>query len=301
MRIIIKSILFLVIAVSGSVVAHGQTDWRSEIGVFRVGLQTGDQRSIALARAEPFRIALEEALEMEVEFYPGRNTQSLIDALQSDRIEYAILSSSAYGLAWTLCECVEPIAIPRSRDNEDSYHAIIISRTSSSQSIKSLEGKVVAELAPGSLSQSLMVRYLIGKEGIKAETIDFRAMESNEETLKAFAEGQFDALVGWSSLSGSKEEGYSRGTLRLLADLLLDDPTNYQIVWQSPPLPHRPHVTRLRLPGEAKEIIRNFLLDLLEQNPIAYDSIEHIYGGGFTTVTHERYKVFTDFMDVSVL
>ncbi|MEM7289995.1 MAG: PhnD/SsuA/transferrin family substrate-binding protein [Pseudomonadota bacterium] len=271
---------------------QAKADWRSDIGIFRIGVFTGSQSSSALAKSEPFRIAMAEALGMEVEFFAARTTGALIDALRTDRIEYGLLSASAYALSWHLCECVEPIAAPRSIDSTDGYHAIMITRQDGPDEIKELAGKQVAELSPGSVTQSVYVKQQLKKRGLALDSVEFIANGSGEETLSAFLGGSYDALIGWSSMTGFSDEGYSRGTLRQIASS--QNLTGFRIIWQSAQLPHRPHVVRKKLPGEVKQILRNTLSGLFDSNPVAYDSIEPVYGGGFGLVRHQRYSGLVD-------
>lgn len=265
-------------------------DWRSEIGIFRVGIVTGNQTIDFLARAEPFRLALSEALDMEVEFFTARNTEAAIDAIRSDRIEYAVLSASAYGIAWRLCECVEPIAMPRSADSTDGYHAIMITREGGPETIEALAGKQIAQLSASGLSQSLLWKAHLLEQNLAIENFPLISEASGEETLTQFVNGKFDALLGWSSMSGNPSDGYSRGTLRHISSLIGGQPTGFRVLWKSEQMPHRTHAVRRKLPGETKNILRNFLLGLFDRNPVAYDSIEPIYGGGFVTARHGRYQ-----------
>ncbi len=265
-------------------------DWRSDIGIFRVGVVTGDQTVDFLARAEPFRLALAEALDMEVEFFAARSTEAAIDAIRSERIEYAVLSASAYAITWRLCECVEPIAMPRSADSTDGYHMIMIAREGGPENLEALEGREIAKLSQAGLAQSLLWQSHLQAQNLEASKFPLKNEHSGEETLSRFVNGEYDALLGWSSMSGNPAEGYSRGTLRQISSLIGGQPSGFRVLWQSEQLPHRTHAVRRKLPGETKNILRNFLLGLFDRNPVAYDSIEAIYGGGFVTARHGRYQ-----------
>lgn len=286
--------IFLTVLVMAGATNVSFANWRSDIGIFRIGVFTGAQSSGFLTRSEPFRLAIQEALGMEVEFFPARSTEALIDALRTDRIEYALLSSSAYALAWHLCECVEPLVSPRSNDSTDGYHSIIIAREGGPQNVVDIARKQVAELSPGSISQSHLVKRLLAEEGIDVEKISFGSQDSGEETLAAFLEGEYDVLLGWSSMTGLTNQGYSRGTLARIAVMKPGELSAYRVIWQSPNLPHRPHVVRKKLPAEAKNILRDVLLGMFDRDPVAYDSIEPVYGGGFATSRHGRFRLLLE-------
>ena len=266
------------------------SDWRGEIGVFRIGLVADNPAPDQIDSLEPFRTAISDALDMEVEFFRGRNPQALIDALASDRIEYVIFSSFAYALASTTCQCIEPLVTPRAIDSTDGYHLVLISRNSDLLSLSSLAGKTVAMLAAEDGAEGLLVKRAISEAGVDLNSVSFTSLQTGEDTLKAFSAGQFDALAGWSSMNGIPSEGYSRGTLRLIGQMQLGNPGDYSVFWQSALIPHMAHATAKNLPGEAKNILRNLLNNLHDRNPAAYDSIEPVYGGGFVTSRHSRYQ-----------
>lgn len=272
-------------------------DWRDEIGVFRIGIVSNGDVSATLSRIEPFQRAVTEALRMEVEFFPASTSKALVDALADARIEYALLSASGYALASITCKCVEPLVMPRAPDSTDAYHLVALSRKGSGISISNLHSAKVAILSPDSITGHEMVGFLLAgpDEGNPAKLPDFLALETSEETLRAFDKGRFDVLFGWSSLTGDPAEGYSRGTLFQLERLAPGSASRYEVIWKSPPVPHRPHVVRKNLPGEAKTILRDLLVNLYERDPVAYDVVEPVYGGGFTAARDERFRVFYDF------
>ena len=64
---------FLTIATIAGIlqaITGAAADWREDIGVFRIGIVTKEDLTGTLARIEPFRLAITEALEMDVEFFP---------------------------------------------------------------------------------------------------------------------------------------------------------------------------------------------------------------------------------------
>jgi len=290
----------LIVFIGIAKTAHAE--WRKDIGIFRVGIITQDQSTQALDRLAPFKLALSEGLDMEVEFYRARNTAALIDALASERIEYAILSTSGYALAWTACQCVEPMVIPRSKDSTDGYHTILIARSDGPQTLEELTGEKIGILSENSITGKALISHELEKQGILLgnEKTPFVKNDTAEKTLEAFSAGQITAMVGWSSMTGDPTKGYSRGNLRQLADLYGVDVRNLRILWQSEQIPHRPHIVRKKIDGEAKEILRTVLLAMNEKDPVAYDSIERVYGGGFVPGRHERFKQIINLMEAQV-
>lgn len=292
-------IIFALILCSSFVYPNlANADWRKDIGIFRIGIITSDTSAAGLDRLAPFKLALSEALNLEVEFFRARNSLTLIDALASDRIEYAILSSSAYALAFVSCECVEPIAIPRSKDSTDGYHTILVSAPDGPKKLENVVGQKIGILSDSSVMGKDLAKYALAQQGlvIGDETTPFITKDNAESMLEAFSKGEVKAMIGWSSMTGDPSKGYTRGSLSQLADLFGVNVKNYQVLWKSKQIPHRPHIVRKKLDGEAKQILRNTLRAMNEKDPVAYDSIEPVYGGGFVAGRHDRFEQIISFM-----
>ena len=284
-------VFVLAVMTSFSSFENAFADWRKDIGIFRVGIITTEQSIEALDRLEPFKLALSEALGMEVEFFRAKNAMILMDALADERIEYAIFSASGYALAWTSCQCVEPVVVARSKDSTDGYHTILISAADGPNSLENIIGNEIGILSEDSISGPSLAAHVLGKKNIVIgdERTPFVTRESAEEMLKAFASGEVKLLIGWSSMTGNPSSGYSRGSLRQLAEQYNAPINEYKILWKSDQIPHRPHVVRKKINGEAKQILNTALREMNEKDPVAYDSIEPVYGGGFVTGRHERF------------
>ena len=222
----------------------------------------------------------------------------MINALSSARIEYAVLSSTAYALTWVLCECVEPIALPSSKDNTDSYRSVLISRPGGPDSPEEIRNSPVGALAEDSIGGYALAVYLLRQEGfdITADDIGIKFKSGAEFAVEAFMQGEFNTLIGWSSMSGDLATGYSRGTFSRIAELNGGTAEGYKIIWQSPPIPHHPHAIRKSLDGEAKRILRDLLFAMYADDPIAYDSVEPVYGGGFVPARHGNFSTLVDFV-----
>lgn len=290
---LIRSIvqIFCILAALFSTTAKSFSDWRSDIGVFRVGVVLSAQLQGFPDRAEPFRLALSEILEIDVEFFPARSAQSLVEALVADRIEYAILPATAYALTWQICECVEPIAIAKSFDGTDGYHTVLVSGPTGPATIEEVGSQPIAVLSEDTISQKLLFERQI------PQATNLLSQASADQTLSAFLRGEYPMLLGWSSMNGDASLGYSRGTLHQLQQMGVENLQEYKVIWKSEQIPHSSHVVRSKLAAEPKNIIRNFLTNLVERNPVAYDSIEPHHSGGLNVARHSRYKVLIDLVE----
>lgn len=297
LKILVSGILALPILLL-SYLLPANADWREEIGVFRIGMVIDAPVAIELARIEPFRLALVEAIGMEVEFFTTSSARPLLDALAGDRIEYALLSASGHALASVTCECVEPLVMPRATDGTDSYHIVALARTGNPVSVPGLAASRNAILSSDGVLGVGFISFLLAESGdlYQGTLIEAQALASSEETIEEFASGQYDVLFGWSSLNGEKVKGYSRGTLKNLYNRYPESVGAYDVIWRSPPIPHRPHTVRKKLPGELKNLLRDFMVNLYERNPLAYDVVEPIYGGGFTAARNMRFRLLERYL-----
>ena len=295
--------LFVSMGITFLSVDASTAEWRKEVGVFRVGLVSAGDTQGVISRTEPFRLALSEALGLEVEIFPVKETNALIDAMISGRVEYAILSPTAYALAWVLCECVEPLVVPRSGDSTDAYRTILIARPDGPSSLAQLEGTTIGLLARDSFTGYALARHLFAKEEpqLDARALDFGVKAAGEATIDAFAAGEYGTLLGWSSMTGDPSTGYTRGTLTRLHELSGQGDERYKVIWQSPEIPHHPHVILKKLDGEAKLILRSLLTSMYENDPVAYDSIEPVFGGGFSVSRHAKFQPMVDLINSGVI
>ena len=288
---IMKMFAFLLIAFG---IPNGaQADWRKDIGTFKIGIVAGNDIAGTLTRIEPFRAAVSKALGLKVEIFPARNYQTLINAQTAARIEYVIYSASAYATAWKACKCVEPLVVPRSGDDASIYYSIIIAAENGPQSTSQLASAKLVGLSKTSFAGHLFAVQQLKSQGVNLpEKIEFET--SGEEALVQFAKGKYNALIGWSSLAGDKARGYSRGTLNMLTK------KSYKVIWQSSPIPHRPHVVKKSLAGEAKNLLRNALTELFKSDPVAYDAVEPVFSGGFIVARHSQFQPIISYVDALV-
>lgn len=289
-RVFAPVLAFIVGLSCFSISVNAQTDWRRDLGVFRVGVVIGNDATGNAGSVEPFRLALAEALNMNVEIFPARDISSLIEAHRSSRIEYAIYSATAYAATWILCECVEPLVIPLALDQTSSYQAVVISTPSGPVDLGQVTPQNLAIPRSGTLGSIEIALYELEEQGVPIDGAALKVIKSSEQAVREVVEGKFSALLGWSSMKGSVFSGYSRGSLRALIEETGGNGDGYKIIWKSSDIPHPPHAIRKNLPIEAKLILRNTLEKLFAEDPVAYDSIELQYGGGFSVARHGQFS-----------
>jgi len=271
-------------------------DWREDMGTFRVAIAAGSNPALAVARSEPFRLALEEALRLPVEIVTARDYPALIDAARRSRVEYAILSASAFAALWASCECMEPLAIASSGDGSTGFSAALFARQDGADTVASLKGRKIAVVAGDSIGGGLLALHEMRAAGLDvaegdAELVRF---ETTDKALGALADGSVAAFIGWVPVGGEQfEDGGVRGTIGQIASR----PAGafaYRILWRSSPIPHRVHAIRKDLAGEAKNLLRSLIANLFGSDPVAYDAIEPAFGGGFIATRNAQFEALSD-------
>lgn len=275
---------------------HTIADWRKDVGVFRIGVVAKSNAVDAVAKIEPFRLAISEALGINVEIFAAKNFKALIDAQVAARIEYAIYSATSYATAWKICECIEPVVIPKSSDGTISYKSVLISTQNGPENIANKNADNVIALSENSFAGNEFARFELKSQGVELPE-KFKFSSSGEQAISLFMREEKQILIGWSSLNGDPNDGYTRGTLRQIAELNGGKITPYRVIWSSSPIPHRPHVIRKSLDGEAKKLLRDVLSRMFDSDPVAYDSIEPVFGGGFVVARHGQFLPIISYVE----
>ena len=289
---------FLAVALPGA--GSARADWREDLGTLRIGIVSGGGAGDMTNGAEPFRLAVQEALGIPVEFYTAPDITALSTAQSEGRVEYAIMPASGYAATWANCECVEPLVVARSGDGSTGFRSLVVaSRLSGIDAPKDLQGKRIMTLGEDSIGGKAWPLYAIAKEGIALEKPGMATIidaAGSEDAVSRFLGGEADVLLGWSSFTGEPSSGYTRGTLRQLNDLSGGNLGAYKVIWRSQEFPNRTHSVRKNLAVEAKTSLRELLLGLFENDPVAYDAIEPLFGGGFAPASQAIYVPVVEFV-----
>jgi phosphonate transport system substrate-binding protein len=259
----------------------------------RFGVLAGRRVATTIRILAPVAEEMQERLGRRVEILPMASYDAMIGAQEQRRIDGGFYSAAAFTMADTRCRCLEPIVAPRAEDGTLAYHAIIVTRnTSGIRTPADLAGRTVAVGESDSLgSYRMQLAGLMG-EGLDPAALfgGIRLAGSAEDAVRLVLSGGADVAFAWSTLSGSVERGYSRGTLtRLVAtgELTMRE---LAIVWGSDPIAHGPFAVARTVPDAQKATLEAYLLELEGVDPPAYDLLNPFYGGGYAAVDAEDYR-----------
>ncbi len=188
------------------------------------------------AEYEEFRLALADALETEVEFYPVENSAAATIALKQGDIDLALAGPSEYIVITARTNAVPVIAVTR----PDYRSVIAVPVESEIISIADLKGKTIAMSDIGSTSGHLGPTYVLIEGGIDPQTDIKVRMLGDEGSAAALKAGEVDAWGG-SATDYAELLDDEAGTFRLLvegfqlpSDLIIAsssvDPTTIELI-----------------------------------------------------------------------
>lgn len=296
------AVLLAMLAASFLGLSASHARWQDELGTLRVGLAGAGSPARIAASAEPFRLALQDQLGVAIEIRGYASLRDLVLAHAEGRVEYAIYTATAYAAAWHECECIEPLAIASGSDGSQSVRSLLIARASHTpNTLAGLDGSAIVALGPDSVLGYAFPVFELARLGHIADAgaQDYRFFPTAEEAIAAFAQGEGDYLLGWTTGIGDVSSGYTRGTLKRLVEIS-GSIGAFPVIWESEPVPHRVHAVRSNLDGEAKSLLREVLSRMNEADPVAYDSIEPVYGGGFVIARQSMFAPLESFIAAPV-
>ena len=273
------------------------SNWRDSFGVLTVGyLIQGDQQR-QRRKMEAFRRGLERATGLRVLFRPAKTLEQLITMQISRRIQYAMHSASSYVSTQVRCKCLEPIAAPTDGQGARGVHAVILAPYDGDvRGLNDLKGRRLAvPKAPATITRMLPLNRLreagFDKKGDLGTFVDVDHPVAGWQKIKA---QDADAVIGWSTLQGDFQTGYSGGTLdHLFNQTGLAKSTDVRVVWQSDLVPHGPHTIRSDAPTQLKKLLSEFLLSMHQKNTYAYDAVSPNLSGGFAAISDKDYYALT--------
>lgn len=292
------AIAALAVAGLAAWVSDARADWRDDVPVFRIGILGGDLRDYQLRAFACLEQRTERALGVPVELRTSRDYSGITAGLLSGELQAAGLGAGEY-VATFLQDpnAIEPIAALQEHDGTIGYRSVLVVRSDSPyQSLNDLRGKSVLFTERLSASGFLVPFYELTRQGYRPDRFfgSFDFSGSHPQAVASLLAGEADAAVTWSSGVGEHANGYSRGNLRRMVERGKLDMDDVRILWTSELIPAGPQVVRKDLPKEAKEIYRDVLLDLADEDRKCFNRIVGDRASDFAPITHQHYQTLID-------
>ena len=139
---------------------------------------------------EPFRAALEKALDLPVEFFPVEDYFAAAAALQSNAVDLVWAGPSEYVVIKARTNAVPIVELPR----PEYYTVLWVKADSGIKSIAELKGKTIDVRKDGSTVSHLGAVKLLLDAGLDPRT-DVTLITSGEYSLKPLETGAADAMT----------------------------------------------------------------------------------------------------------
>lgn len=265
-----------------------KTDWRKEMGVFRIGIATKDGQPFKPDAIEAFRTEINFALAMPVEVFQAKDASSLIDAAASARIEYAILSSLGFVTLDLTCDCVSPIVAPTSAEGATAVRSVLFVDAEKITSLKDLKGRRLAIGPESSLTGSILPRaqFTLNGTRLRDAEIELISVDSVEQAVEALASGSVDGFFGWDQVDPESSKEFESSLSRKLKNY---PDLETKTIWSSEPIRFGPHVVHKSVPLEAENALKGMLVRLNQSAPLVYQTVSPDLSGGLKPVTAQDY------------
>jgi len=276
-----KQLSWLAVALALAVPASpALADWRTETGVFRVGVVENGAGGGSPEHYAPFRDAVSAAIGMPVEVLLLRDAPSLIDAQTAGRIEYAVLSALGFAAAQEMCACLVPLAAPTGASGAFGVQSTLVVRSGEGDGPTALADGPVGYGPPGSLTGDLapVVSFRFAGKPLREAGLNLSVQSSFETARDAFVAGELVAFFAWDYVApddAARPEGGLAGTLVALAE------DAAEVTWRSSVVPFGPHAVRDTVPDDVRQALTSMLVALDEVSPDAFDAISPSLAGAF--------------------
>ena len=190
---------------------------------------------------EEFRLALADALETEVEFYPVENSAAATVGLKQGNIDLALAGPSEYIVINSQTNAVPVVAVTR-----PNYRSVIAVPTNSDiASVADLKGTAIAMSDIGSTSGHLGPTYILIEAGLDPKTDVTAQMLGDDGSAAAIKAGEVEA---WG------------GSATDYADLIDDGSGGFKVLVEGELLPSDVLIASSSLDPVAVELIKERLL-----------------------------------------
>lgn len=201
------------------------------------GVSSAENERDAVARFEPFAGYLTRKLGVPVHVLWSSDYAAVIQALKSNRIQFARIGAANYALGRKVMgDRIEPVGTDQAEDGSTGYYSVVVVRADSPyHSLADLRGKILAWADPNSGSGYAVPLYYMKKQGIDPATFFSNTPFSGSHSETS------------SNVTRMEEKG-------MIAKGLTRD------VWKSPArIPNPPYVMRSDLPSGLRTAFRAVL------------------------------------------
>lgn len=228
----------------------------------------------------PFKTALEEVLQIKVEFFAVANFTEAVPALLSNGIDLIMAGPSEYVLLNARANAVPVVGVTR-----PNYHSVLAVRAEDKiESLAQLKGKTIGMWKVGSTAGHLGTTKALIDAGLKPK-FDYKVLMLDKKCLAALKKREVDAC-GLSTFQYEdllKAEGASK--------------EDFSLIYEGSPLPNDVFVANSLLPADFIEYMRSQMLDnedKLLKSLIATEANDRFQGVKLVGARDEDYEMIRE-------
>lgn len=219
----------------------------------RVGLIPSEDAQAMMRASQQVMEQLAAKTGMKIKPFVANDYNGVIEAMRSGKIDVAYFGPFSYVLASQLANA-EAFAIPvAKKSGKSSYQSIIITRKGKGpDSVASLQGKIFAFVDPSSASGHLFPKAGLKGDGIDTDKYFSRVIfsGSHDASIMAVANGKVDAAAVAEPIF---QTAVAKGHVKA---------EDFQIIWQSQPIPESPMAWRKSLDASIKQKVATALAEI---------------------------------------
>lgn len=247
-----------------------------------------EETAAELELYEPVTTRLGKETGKEIDFFMPTSYASVVEGLLSKFVDVAVLGPYSYVIANEEDDSVEVFATYAKRpghlqEEGPGYKAALVTKKGSGlTSIDSLKGTILGLVDPGSTSGNLFPRVVFApKVGGKLEDYFDKVVYtgSHELSTVAVADGKVDAAF---VATHRFDNVVNKGEVKL---------ENFNVLWESPPIPQDPFVYRSTLCKDLRDKIKATFLGLSRDNPGEKRFLDNVKSNKFVEMTSADYDV----------
>ncbi|WP_100374265.1 phosphate/phosphite/phosphonate ABC transporter substrate-binding protein [Bacillus sp. FJAT-45037] len=224
--------------------ADEQSDWPDKIRFADTGVEGMEELQREFG---PFKDALEEVLDVEIEFFAVTNRVVGATALEFDQVDMLLAGPSEYAQIKSVVPGAEPIVgIERSEYSA----AIIVHEDSEYETLEDIKGTNIAMKDAGSTSGHIGPSQILIEAGFDLDR-DVNIQLLDGARIEAFKNHEVDVLA-----TGIKDY------YQIVEE---DGEGKYRLLEEGPPLPNDVFVAGPELPKDFVEAIQKAILDNQQQ------------------------------------
>ncbi len=261
-----------------------RADWRSDHGMFRVGVVVRGDRGGPAVDYKAAAEMMSKAIGMPVEIVPMLDYGALIEAQAASRIDYAVYSATAFGTIYASCECVTPLVAPVSESGDTSIVALLATTSDRVRSLDDLDDSKLA-WTPDLPAPAEMAA--INVEGVPLTGDEKFAVMSvtPQKAVDAIRRKKANTMFGWAYAGPDGKPRPDSGTLAALRAAEVE----YSVVWTSQPVRFGPHAVRKNIPADIRDALREFLTNGIAATPEIAELLDETFHGRFQAVSEADY------------